>query len=52
MIEVIAFDRITNQPVAIKQMDLEDWKTFNKFTKKFYYKAYQIGYSQFNLVHL
>ena len=52
MIEVVAFDRTTKQAVAIKEMDFEEWKIFNKFTKKYYYKAYQIGYSQFNLVHL
>ena len=51
-VEVIKFNRTTNQPVAIKEMDLEDWKAFNKFTKEYYYKAYQLGYSQFNLVYL
>ena len=52
MIEVVAFDRTTNQAVAIKEMDLQEWKSFNRFTNKYYYKAYQLGYSQYNLVHL
>jgi len=51
-VEVIKFNRTTNQPIAAKIMQLEDWKIFNKFTREYYYKAYQIGYSQYNLVYL
>lgn len=52
MIEVVKFSKITNEPVAIKQMQLEDWKKFKKFTKDYYYKAYEIGYSKYKFVSL
>lgn len=48
-IEVIKFERLTNKPIAKKLMSLDNWKDFNKFTKDFYYKAYQINFSAFNL---
>lgn len=47
-VEVIEFSRETNKPLNIKVMLLTEWNEMNK--KKYakcYYKAYQIGYSQF-----
>ena len=48
-IEVIKFERTTNKPIAKKIMTLDSWKDFKKFTKDYYYKAYQLKFSQFNL---
>jgi hypothetical protein len=45
-IEVIKFNK-QNIPIAKKIMTLDDWVVFNKRTELFYYKAYQIGYSQY-----
>ena len=30
-------------------MTFDSWKDFKKFTKDYYYKAYQLKFSQFNL---
>jgi len=48
-IEVIKFERITNKPIVKKTMSLDSWNSFNKFTKDYYYKAYQIEFSAFGL---
>jgi hypothetical protein len=48
-IEVIKFKRATNKPIAKKIMTLDVWKDFKKFTKDYYYKSYQLNFSQFNL---
>jgi hypothetical protein len=48
-IEVIKFERTTNKPIAKKIMTLDAWNEFKKFTKDYYYKAYQLNFSQFNL---
>jgi len=48
-IEVIKFERTTNKPIAKKIMTLDSWKDFKNFTKDYYYKAYQLKFSQFNL---
>jgi len=48
-IEVIKFERKSNKPTAKKIMSLDNWNKFNKFTKYYYYKAYQIGFSSFDL---
>lgn len=48
-IEIIKFERKSNKPIAIKIMTLDDWNSFKKFTKDYYYKAYQLNFSAFNL---
>ena len=48
-IEVIKFERKTNKPIAKKIMTLDTWNKFKKFTKDYYYKAYELNFSQFNL---
>jgi len=48
-IEVVKFDKITNNPIAKKIMTLNDWVVFKKHTQTHYYKAYQIGFSQIKI---
>jgi len=48
-VEVVKFDRKTNNPIAKKIMLLSDWIVFKKFTKDFYYKAYQIGFCEIKI---
>jgi hypothetical protein len=47
-VEVVEFSRETNKPLDIKKMLLTEWNEMSKkkYAKR-YYKAYQIGYSQF-----
>jgi hypothetical protein len=48
-IEVVKFERKTNNPIAKKTMLLSDWVVFKKFTKDYYYKAYQLGFCQIKI---
>ncbi len=45
-IEVIKFNK-QNIPIAKKIMTLEQWDVFKKRNELFYYKAYQLNFSQF-----
>lgn len=47
-LEIIKFEKGTNKPIAKKIMSSDSWKDFKKFTKDYYYKAYQLKFSQFN----
>jgi hypothetical protein len=47
-IEVIKFCRETHKPLDKKNMKNSDWLNISKKVyTNFYYKAYQLGYSQF-----
>lgn len=48
-LEVIKFEKGTNKPIAKKIMSTDNWNKFNKISKDYYYKAYQLKFSQYNL---
>jgi len=48
-IEIIKFEKGSNKPIAKKIMSSDAWTKFNKISKDYYYKAYQLKFSQFSL---
>lgn len=47
-VEVVKFSRETNEPLGKKVMLLTEWNVISKrMYPDCYFKAYQIGYSQF-----
>lgn len=47
-IEVVKFCKKTHNPLNIKIMDFTDWLNISKKVYiNFYFKAYKLGYSQF-----
>lgn len=48
-IEVVKFRKSDNKPIAKKIMTYDNWLTFKKFNKEYYYKAYQLGFNSFDL---
>lgn len=48
-VEVVKFEKSTNNPVAKKIMSIDDWVKFPKYNKTHYYKAYQLNFSQYQI---
>lgn len=47
-IEVVKFEILTGNEVARKIMTTNEWNSFKKYNKEFYYRAYQLNFYNSN----